>query len=272
MNRAAIGAAAFCGLLVLAARAGAEIMTQTIEYKQGGVTLKGYLAYDPQSRAFAAGAKRPGVLVAPEWWGLNDYAKRRARELAGLGYVAFALDPFGDGATATTPQKAMSLVSPLRSDRNLMRARARAALETLADQKMVDPKRLAAIGYCFGGSVVLELARGGADLVGVVCFHGTLDTPNPEDARNIKGSILVCNGADDSMVAGQIAGFESEMRAAHVDYVLINYGGAVHAFTNPDAGKAAMPGVAYNARADRRSWQAMKQFLREVFGQPAMDP
>jgi dienelactone hydrolase len=252
---------------MLAGQAGAEIVTKTIEYQQGGVTCKGYLAYDPESKMFPAGARRPGVLVAPEWWGLNDYAKRRTRELAGLGYVALALDPFGGGALATTPEQAMTLTAPLRADRKLMRDRARAGLDALAGQDLVDPRRLAAIGYCFGGTMVLELARSGADLAGVVCFHGGLDTPDPQDARNIKASILVCNGADDPHVAGQVAGFEAEMREAKVDYQFINYGGAVHAFTNPDAGKAGMPGVAYQAKADHRSWQAMRQFLREVLGQ-----
>jgi dienelactone hydrolase len=245
------------------------VTTKTIEYKCGDVTLQGYIAYVDKAPAATpgAGAKRPGVLVFAEWWGLNDYAKRRARELAELGYVALAADMYGQGATTKDPQEAAKFTGPLRADRKLMRARARAALDVLAANEVVDPKRIGAIGYCFGGTVALELARSGADVAGTVSFHGGLDTPDPADAKNIKGKILACNGADDPHVtAAQVEAFEKEMRDAKVDWQLINYGGAVHAFTNPDAGKAGMNGVAYNASADRRSWQAMVSFFHEVFG------
>jgi len=261
-------AAILLTLALATAPALAQVQTRSVDYKQGDTTLRGYLAWD-EAPGNQPEAKRPGVLVVPEWWGLNDYAQRRTRELAALGYVALAVDMYGDGKSTTSAQEAGALATAVRSDRALMRARIRAALDTLAADPRVDPKRIAAIGYCFGGGVVLELARSGADVAGVVCFHGSLDTPHPQDAKNIKAKVLICNGADDTMVAPQIPAFEKEMRDAGVDWQFINYGGAVHAFTNPDADKlalsAGLKGIAYNAKADKRSWQAMKVFLQEVF-------
>jgi dienelactone hydrolase len=244
-----------------AALAQAAVKTEVVEYKHGDVVLEGYLAYDD-----AVSGKRPGVLVVHEWTGHNPYARKRAEQLAGLGYVAFALDMYGKGVHAKDPQEASKFAAVYKNDRKLMRARAAAGLDVLRKQPQTDTTRLAAIGYCFGGTTALELARSGADLVGVVSFHGGLATPTPEDAKNFKGKVLALHGADDPFVpAAEVAGFEDEMRKAGVDWQLVKYGGAVHSFTNPDAGSDASKGAAYNPGADHRSWQAMKDFFGEVF-------
>ncbi len=246
---------------LMASSAQAAIRTEKVMCRQGDTELVGFLSYDD-----AVVGMRPGVLVAPEWWGVNEYAKRRAEQLARLGYVAFALDMYGNGKTTTDPKEAGLLAGRFRSDRQLMRNRAMAGLDVLKSRPQVDPARLAAIGYCFGGTVVLELARSGADLKGVVSFHGGLATPTPADAKNIKGKVLVLHGADDTFESpAEIAAFQEEMRQARVDWQMVFYGGAVHSFTNPDADKAGIKGVAYNAAADRRSWQAMQDFFAEIF-------
>jgi dienelactone hydrolase len=246
---------------IMATTAHGEIRTERIEYRHGGTLLEGYLAYDD-----AIKGKRPGVVVVHEWWGLNDYARHRAEQLAGLGYAAFAIDIYGKGKVTGNPKQAGEWASAFRNDRRLCRERAAAGLDVLRKRSLVDPARIAAIGYCFGGTVVLEMARGGADLKGVVSFHGGLATPNPDDARNIKGKVLVLHGADDTFESpAEIAGFQDEMRRAGVDWQMVYYGGAVHAFTNPDADKAGITGVAYNEAADRSSWQAMRLFLDEIF-------
>jgi len=243
-----------------AASAQAAIRTEKVEYRHGGVVFEGYLAYDD-----AVQGKRPGVLVVHEWYGLNDYAKGRARQLAELGYVALAADMYGGGKVATTADEAGALAGALRKDRPLLRTRAAAALDALGKSPLVDPARLAAIGYCFGGGTVLELARSGAELQGVVSFHGNLDTPDPADARNIKCKVLVCHGANDPLVTPeQVLAFQKEMRDAGVDWQMNLYGGAVHSFTNPASGSDPSKGVAYNAEADRRSWEAMKSFFGEI--------
>jgi len=246
---------------LIATAARAELRTEQIEYRHGDVLLNGYLAYDD-----SFSGKRPGVLVVHEWWGLNDYAKMRAEQLARLGYVAFAVDMYGSGRTTADPKTAGEWAAPFRKDRTLARARARAGLDVLMNRPQVDPGRIAAIGYCFGGTMVLELARGGAALRGVVSFHGGLGTPNPADARNIKAKVLVLHGADDTFESpAEIAAFQEEMRKAGVDWQMVYYGGAVHAFTNPNAGKAGLKGVAYNEKADHRSWQAMRDLFDEIF-------
>ena len=248
-------------VLVVAMTANGEVRMETVEYKLGDTVMIGYAAWDD-----AIQGQRPGVLVVHEWYGLNDYAKSRARQLAQLGYVAFAVDMYGNGVTAKDAAEAGKLATALRSDRPLMRARAQAALDTLRKNAFCDPKRVAAIGYCFGGGVVLELARSGADVAGVASFHGNLDTPNPEDAKNIRAKVLVLHGANDPHVnAEQVANFQKEMRATQVDWQMVSYGGAVHSFTNPASGDDPSKGVAYNAAADRRSWQAMKDFFAEIF-------
>jgi dienelactone hydrolase len=250
-------------LLVLSTNARASIRTETVEYKQDGAVLEGYLAYDD-----AIKGPRPGVLVIHEWWGINDYIKKRTEQLAQLGYIAFAADIYGKGLRAKTREEAMSLAGKYRSgsDRTLLRARAQAGLDTLKKNPLTDAKRVAAIGYCFGGTAVLELARSGADLAGIVSFHGGLDTPNTYDAKNIKGKVLALTGADDPNVKPeQVIAFEDEMRKAGVDWYLVAYGNAVHGFTNPSNGADNSKGLAYNEKADKRSWRAMRDFFEEIF-------
>lgn len=247
--------------LVLAGSAHAKLITETIDYKDGETTLKGVLIYDD-----SVTGQRPAVLVVHEWWGLNDYAKRRAEMLAQLGYVAFAADMYGDGFNTTSADEAGKRSGQFRADRAAGRKRVLAALDTLRRQPQVDPQKIAAIGYCFGGTVALELARCGADVAGVVSFHGGLGTPMPAKAGEVKAKVLVCHGADDAFVpADEVTGFQKEMREAGADWQMIYYSGAVHSFTNPDAGKANISGAAYNDRADRRSWEDMKQFFAEIF-------
>lgn len=253
-------------LLVLAllapAFSQAAIETKTVDYQQGDTRLVGYLAYPKEVKE-----PRPGVLVVHERMGLNDYAKRRAEQLAELGYVAFAADIYGDGKIATDTKEAGALSSAYKKDRALLRARAAAGLATLKAQPGVAPGKVAAIGYCFGGTTVLELARSGAEVAGVVSFHGGLDSPAPQDARNIRAKVLALHGADDPYVpAEQVAGFEEEMRKGGVDWQLIAYGGAVHGFTNSANGSDNRKGAAYHAAADARSWWAMRQFLDEAVG------
>ncbi len=241
----------------------AKMHTEVIEYKQGDALLEGYLAYDD-----AVKGPRPAILVVHEWTGLGPYVKRRVDELAKLGYLAFGADIYGKGIRPATPAEAGKVAGIYKSDRKLLRARAQAGLALLKNHRLADKKRLAAIGYCFGGTTVLELARSGADLAGVVSFHGGLDTPTPDDARNIKAKVLALHGADDPYVpAEQVLAFQNEMRKGGVDWQMVIYGGAVHSFTNPDSGNDPTKGAAYNERADRRSWQAMKLFFAEIFKQ-----
>jgi dienelactone hydrolase len=241
--------------------AGAEVRTKTVEYKEGNAVLEGFLAWDD-----AVKGPRPGVLVVHEWTGLGKYVRSRAEQLARMGYVAFCADIYGKGIRPSTPEEAGKTAGIYKSDRALTRARINAALAELRANPAVDAARIAAIGYCFGGFVVLELARSGADIAGTVVFHGALDTPTPADAKNIKARVLALQGGDDPYVGSKdVLAFEQEMRAGGVDWQLVQYGGAVHSYTNPDAGNDNSKGAAYNARADRRSWQAMKDFFAEIF-------
>lgn len=250
------------GLICLwSVNAGAELHTENVEYKHGDTVLVGYLAYDN-----AIKGKRPGVLVVHEWWGNNAYSKRRAEQLARLGYIAFALDMYGKGIVAKDAKEAGALAGTYRNDRGRMRERANAGLEVLRKHDLTDTKRMAAIGYCFGGTAILELARSGAPLAGFVSFHGGLDTPDPRDAENIKGKVLVLHGGDDPSVPAELmAAFQDEMRKAGVDWQVYIYGGAVHSFSNPESGNDKSRGVAYDEKADKRSWEAMKIFLAEIF-------
>jgi dienelactone hydrolase len=252
---------AFALVLAMTGGSMAAIHTETVEYKHGDVVMEGYLAYDD-----AQTGARPGVLVIHEWTGIGDYVKSRCRQLAELGYVAFAADIYGKGIRPEGPEAAGKEATKYRSDRALMRARAQAGLDQLKSYDMVDPARVAAIGYCFGGGVALELARSGADIAGVVSFHGNLDTPNPEDAKNIKGEVLVCHGGADPYVPGeQVLALAKEMNDAKVDWQLHMYGNAVHSFTNPERPTDPSAGAAYNEKADKRSWADMKTFFDEIF-------
>lgn len=239
----------------------AKIVTQTVEYQQGDTTLEGFLAYDD-----AVSGPRPGVLIVHQWLGVTGYEKHRAEQLAQLGYLAFCADIYGKGIRPKDTQEAGVEATKYKSNRQLLRTRANAGLAVLKANKLADAKRLAAIGYCFGGTAVIELARGGAELKGVVSFHGGLDSPTPADGKNIKCKILACHGGDDPYVpAKDLAAFEDELRSAQVDWQLIKYGGAVHSFTQPMAGNDNSKGAAYNERADQRSWSDMKQFFAELF-------
>jgi dienelactone hydrolase len=248
-------------VIVGSGAARAAVQTKMVEYKQGDAVLEGYLAWDD-----AAQHPSPGVLVVHDWMGMGDYAQMRVRKVAELGYVVFAVDMYGKGVRPKNRQEAAAQAAIYKGDRQLMRARALAGLEVLRTNSMCDPKRVAAIGYCFGGTTVLEIARSGADIAGVVSFHGGLDNPNPQDAKNIKCKVLVLHGGDDPGVPRKdVNALEDEMRDAGVDWQLVIYGGAVHSFTNPAAGNDKSRGNAYDPRADRRSWQAMKDFFAEIF-------
>ncbi len=237
----------------------ATIHTETIEYQQGDTTLEGYLAYDDSITG-----KRPGVLVVHQWLGLTDYEKHRAEQLAALGYVAFCADIYGKDNQPKNVQEAGTLAGKYKSDRALLRARVNAALDVLEKNKLVDTKRVAAIGYCFGGTTVIELARSGANIAGIVSFHGGLDSPAPADGKNIKCKVLVLAGADDPFQKPEdLTAFETEMRDSKVDWEITFYGGAVHAFTQPNPG-FVNAGAKYNEKADKRSWEAMKQFFTEI--------
>ena len=247
--------------LLLPLVAEAAVKTKVIEYTQGDAVLEGFLAWDD-----AQTGTRPGVLVVHDWYGPGPYTNMRCEQLAKLGYVAFAADIYGKGVRPTDPKECAAQAGKYRGDRALLRARVNAGLAVLKRQPGVDLKRIAAIGYCFGGTTVIELARSGADVAGVVSFHGGLDSPTPADGKNIRCKVLALQGADDPFVpASDIAAFEDELRKAGVDWQFVAYGGAVHSFTRPDAGNDPSKGAAYNESADRRSWQAMKDFFAEIF-------
>jgi dienelactone hydrolase len=235
--------------------------TEQVAYEADGLSMQGWL-YVP-----AGVTRRPGVLVFPEAFGLGDHAKARAERLAELGFVALACDLHGEGRTYSDFAEVMPILSALRGDPARIRARCEGALSTLLARPEVDASRIAAIGFCFGGTMALELARGGAPVAGVVGFHSGLSTVAPEDAKNIKGKVLVCIGADDPAVPPeQRSAFEAEMRAGGVDWQMNLYGGVVHGFTNPEVDAMGRPERArYDARADRRSWAEMQAFFTEIF-------
>jgi dienelactone hydrolase len=244
----------------LASNAAAALVTKTVDYKQGGTVLEGYLAYDEAWKG-----QRPGILVVHEWKGLNGYAQKRAQMLAQLGYVAFAADIYGKGVRPQTLAEAGAMAGKYKGDRPLFRDRVNAGLDVLKSQPNVDASRLAAIGYCFGGTAVLELARSGADVKGIVSFHGGLSTPTPQDAGNIKARVLILHGAADPFVKpDEVAAFENEMAQAKVNYRLIKYPGAMHGFTNPD-NQGVPPGAQYNEAADKASWDEMQKFFNGIF-------
>lgn len=248
-------------LIVAASRA--AVVGKHIEYSADSVTLKGYIAYDDEFTG-----KRPGILVVHEWWGNNDYSRSRADMLAKLGYVAFAVDMYGNGEQADNPGKAGKLSGEISKDIPLMVARFTAALDELKKNETVDPTRIGAIGYCFGGGVVLNMACQGVDLKGVVSFHGSLASVSAGEKGDVKAKVLVCNGADDKFIsADDIRKFKSEIKSAGGDLHFINYPGAIHSFTNPastEAGKKFNIPLAYNEKADKKSWADMKEFFKKV--------
>lgn len=251
-------------VLVLGWAAGGEaaLKGEAVTYQQGGTKLQGYLVYEDSYQA-----QRPGVLVVHEWWGLNEHAKRKAEELAKEGYIALAVDMYGEGKTTSHPKEAGEWATAVRQNKQLGKDRFMAGYELLRNHPLTSKDQLAAIGYCFGGAVVLTMAEEGADLKGVVSFHGALPQEKAEPGK-IKAKVLVCHGADDPLVTKeQIQQFQDNLRAAGADWQFILYGGAKHSFTNPAADKVGIPALAYNKTADQRSWKLMLSFFEELFAQ-----
>ena len=260
MNRTIAFGTLLAALLAPAA-AMAKVQVQPVEYKQGDATLEGAFAWDD-----AVKGPRPAVIVVHEWKGPGPYSRRRTEMIAALGYVGFEADIYGKGVRPTSHEDAGKISGVYRSDRALLRARILAALDTVKKNPNVDPKRIAAIGYCFGGTTVLELARSGADVVGVASFHGGLDTPTPAKKGDIKAKVLVLQGGADSFTLPGLPGLEKELTDAGADWEVDTYAGAVHSFTVKEAGNDASSGMAYDEEADRRSWSRLQSFLGEVFG------
>ena len=239
-----------------------EVVTRAVEYTDGDTKLRGFLALPAGAEN---GKSIPGVLIAHAWTGEGPNVQRRARQLAELGYVAFAVDIYGEGVRPKPPTEAMQVAQTYYKDRPLVRRRVLAGLSELLKIPGVDPAKIVAIGYCFGGMVVLELARSGADVAGIVVFHGTLNASNPNEAKQIKAKVLALQGGDDPHVPmSETQAWIEEMQHGGVDWQLILYGGAVHAYTHEDAGNDPSTGAAYDEKADRRSWQAMRDFFDEI--------
>jgi dienelactone hydrolase len=244
------------------AHAEAAVQTKVVKYKHGAQECHGFLAWDD-----AKEGKRPGVLVVHEWWGLNDYAKDRAKQLAELGYVAFCADMYGDGKVVDHPKDAGEMAGKVRMNVDDWRKRAQEALATLKAQPQCDPERLAAIGYCFGGSTCLQLAYTGADLKALATFHAALPTPAADEAKKIKPRLLICHGADDKFIPDDaIRSFRTALDAAQTKYEFVAYPGAVHSFTVPDADRHGNPGLKYQKAADEDSWKKLQALLSETLG------
>lgn len=242
-------------------KSNAEIKIESIEYYDGKDLLEGLVCYDD-----AKTGPRPVIIVVHEWNGINEHTRIRCRQLASMGYIAFAADIYGKGIRPKNTEESAKQAGIYKNNIPLFRSRMNAALNQTKKFKNADLSKIAAIGYCFGGTAVLELARSGANINGVISFHGSLSTPNPNDAKNIKCKVLVLHGADDPFVKDdEVLAFEKEMRGAGVDWYLTKFGGAVHSFTNPAAGFDNSKGAAYNEKADSRSWEMMKQFFNEIF-------
>ena len=243
---------------------GALIKTEEVQYTANGIPLKGFLSYDENQEGL-----RPGIIVVHEWWGNNDYSKRRAEMLAKLGYIALAIDMYGNGKQAHNPSDAGKFAAEAMQNMDEAKARFDAGVNFLKEQSQTDTNRIAAIGYCFGGSTVQQLAYSGADLKAIVSFHGGLINPPAKASDLVKASFLICHGADDPFVTEQdLQKYLSLMKATSLDWEMIIYGGAKHSFTNPDADKAGMEALKYNPVADRRSWAQMKLFFNEFFSSP----
>lgn len=240
-----------------------SIREEKISYNADSVNMIGFVAYDESIET-----KRPVILIIPEWWGLNDYAKSRARQLAGMGYLAMAIDMYGDGEIANDPDKAGELAGPFYKNPMLAKLRFDRALEKIKTYSIADTSQIASIGYCFGGAMALNIARLGENLKGVVSFHGNL-IGVPPDRRLLKANILICHGENDQFVTGEeVAKFKKQMDSINAVYTFKSYPNATHAFTNPDAtatGKKFSIPVAYNSQADTASWNEMKVFFGKIF-------
>jgi dienelactone hydrolase len=248
-------------LLIIAGGVSAKIVSETIEYKDGDTTLKGEMYYDD-----AMDGKRPGVLVVHEWWGLNDYARKRAEMLAEMGYVAFAADMYGDNKVTTHAKDAGAWKNQITSNVEAWQNRANLGLDVLKNHKLTDNDKTAAVGYCFGGATVIQMAYAGSDVNGIVSFHGSLPAASESQAKSIKTDILIAHGNADSFVpAEQVSAFRAALDNAGVNYQFNDYDGARHAFTNPGAGEYGIEALAYNEEADKRSWQAMQEFFAKIF-------
>jgi dienelactone hydrolase len=258
----AILAMAVVSLFCLPFQGEAALKMEKVEYKQGSTVLSGYLVYEDSYQT-----PRPGVLVVHEWWGLNDHAKKRAEELAREGYIALAVDMYGGGKTTAHPKEAGEWATAVRQNKQVGKERFMAGYELLRNHPLTRKDQLAAIGYCFGGHVVLLMAQEGVDLKGVVSFHGGLPADKAEP-KSFKAKVLVCHGADDPMTTKeQIAMYQDSLRAGGADWQFMFYGGAKHSFTNPEADKMGIPALAYNKTVDQRSWKLMLSFLDELFAQ-----
>jgi dienelactone hydrolase len=251
----------FLAIMILAQLVQAAIKTERVIYKQGSAELEGFLAYDD-----SLPKGQPAVIIVHDWMGPSEYAEMRAKQMAELGYVAFAADIYGKSLRPKSVDEASKVAGDFRNgDRKLLRARAKAAFDYVSKVQQVDKKKISAAGYCFGGTTVLEMARAGLPLAGVISFHGGLSTPHPKDALKIKSKLLVLHGAIDPYVpAEEVAGFMKEMNDAKVDYQFISYSGAVHAFSQKGAGNDPKMGAAYNEVADKRSFVALREFLKEI--------
>jgi dienelactone hydrolase len=260
MKKASILVAVLLSLGILSA-ASAEIRTEAVTYQHGDKTLTGHVYWDD-----SISGKRPGVLVVHEWWGLNEYVKWRAGQLAQMGYVAFAADMYGVEEATTHPAQAKEWMTATTSNLDAWRERGLKGLEQLTDHELTDSSRLAAIGYCFGGATVMQLAYAGADLKGVVSFHGSLPLPGEGEGGKISGRVLIEHGnADGFIPAERVEAFKAAMNDAGVDLTFHGYDGARHGFTNPDAGSFGIDNLKYDAAADEASWSAMQQLFGEVF-------
>ncbi|HZZ93309.1 MAG TPA: dienelactone hydrolase family protein [Usitatibacter sp.] len=262
MSRNIRRAALFLSFLLAAGAAQAKIVTKTIDYQQGGEKLRGYLAYDDAKKS-----ARPGVLVVHEWWGLNDYVKHRAEELAKMGYVAFAADMYGSAKVTRDPKQAEAWMTAAVQAPGLLAARSKAGLDILRQQPQTDKSHVAAIGFCFGGGAVLQLAYSGEPLDGVVVFHGTLAPPDATQAKQIRTSIVILHGAEDGFTTPEtIDAVKKSLDGAKVDWYMVTYANAVHAFSNPEADSYHIPGMGYNAKAATRSWEEMQRFFHDKWG------
>jgi len=263
MNRSFFPGLWIPACLLLTSLAQAAVQTKTIEYQDGEVSLRGHLAWDDSIQG-----PRPGVIVVHEWWGLNDYARKRAEQLAEMGYAALAVDMYGQDKVTEHGSQAKEWMEQITGNIETWRRRALLGLDLLGRQEQVNAQQMAAIGYCFGGATVMQMAYSGADLAGVVSFHGSLPPPTADDLGRIKARILVEHGAADGFVpAERIGRFQEALSQAGADWRMVIHGGAKHSFTNPGADSYGIDGLAYNAEADRRSWQDMQAFFNEIFAE-----